>query len=566
MTSTTQRRPNIVWISTHDINPDLGCYAGVWPGAEYARTPNLDALAARGVRFDNAFAAAPICAPARSAIVTGCFPTAIGTMHMRSKAVPPPEVRLLPQLFREAGYYCTNNWFTDFQVDVPEPAFDDCSSTAHWRNRPDGAPFFAMFQGMVTHESRLYTDEEVFAATTAHVAPEMRHDPAAAPLPPYYPDDEVFRRAWARYADLITEMDHWAGELLAELEADGLLDDTIVVFWSDHGKGMPRAKRWPNESGLREPLIVSWPGVLPENVAATGLAHTMDLAPTMLALAGLPIPPGMHGVPLFDGDVPVAEPNAFTFGGRDRQGEADDRSRTVRDRRFRYIRNFFPDKPAMLHTEYPDHLPTWSVFRRLASEECQQRARGELPSAMSAEQRAVVAQSKPAEELYDIQADPHELVNLATDPAFDADLARLRGALDEWMRRYGDAGAIPEAALEEEWRPRGRRRRTARPTLVDRAGQPGFSCETEGAVVAWTLDPASDPAPAGPLQAEIGMPPATGRDWRLGPLDAPPGATVWVRAWRLGFEPSEEVVLTAEAEPSPDSPGMHTEPERAEWT
>ncbi|GAA3777865.1 hypothetical protein GCM10022240_31490 [Microbacterium kribbense] len=541
--------PNIVWISTHDINPDLGCYTGVWPGAEYAHTPNLDTLAARGVRFDNAFAAAPICAPSRSAIITGCFPTAIGTMHMRSKAVPPSEVRLLPEVFRQAGYYCTNNWFTDFQIDLPEVAFDDCSPTAHWRNRPsDDTPFFAIFHGMATHESQLYLDDDAFCAATPHVVDEVRHDPADAPLPPYYPDDETFRTAWAHYADLITEMDHWVGEIVAELEADGLLEDTVVVFWSDHGKGMPRAKRWPNESGLREPLIVSWPGRLTAGAVATGLVHTMDLAPTMLALAGLPIPAGMHGVPLFDDEwTVVAEPNAHVFGGRDRQGEADDRSRTVRDARFRYIRNYHPDKPAMIHTEYPDHLATWAGFRRLASDECQQRARGEQPSRMTAAQRAVVAQSKPAEELYDIIADPHEVVNLAARPEHRGDLDRLRAALDGWIEQYGDLGAIPEEELEEQWRPGGARQVTASPTTQITDGVFTAASETPGAIVGWTTDPPTPDLAQQKFQREIGMPASSGRRWRLHGAPTVADGPVWLKAWRIGYEPSEDIAVAVPA-------------------
>ncbi|MGO4533555.1 sulfatase-like hydrolase/transferase [Leifsonia sp. 2MCAF36] len=548
-----RRRPNIVWISTHDINPDLGCYTGVWPGAEYAVTPHLDALASRGIRFDNAFAAAPICAPSRSAIITGCFPTAIGTMHMRSKAVLPPTVRLLPEIFRQAGYYCTNNWFTDFQIELPDIAFDDCSPTAHWRNRPDEeTPFFAVFHGMATHESQLYLDDEAFSAATSHVSEADRHDPAAAPLPPYYPDEPAFRNAWARYSDLITEMDHWAGGIIAQLEADGLLDDTIVVFWSDHGKGMPRAKRWPNESGLREPLIVSWPGRFPAGVSATGLVHTMDLAPTMLRLAGLDVPAAMHGVPLFDSDdALIAEPNAYTYGGRDRQGEAEDRSRTVRDRRFRYIRNDFPDKPAMIHTEYPDHLATWAAYRRLASHETQQRARGERPSLMSPLQRSVVAQSKPAEELYDIVADPHETNNLAADPAYAADLIRLREALAGWIDRFGDLGMQPEAELEEAWRPGGVRRRTAQPNASVDNGVLTMCSETPGAILGWTTEEARGPAETASPLSEIGITQTDGRSWH--PYDEPIAvdSPIWVKAWRVGYEPSPELLVTARATNEP---------------
>ena len=545
---TDARRPNILWISTHDINPDLGCYAGVWPGAEYAHTPNLDALARRGVRFDNAFAAAPICAPARSAIATGCFPTAIGTMHMRSKAVPPADVHLLPELLRAEGYYCTNNWFTDLQMELPPLIFDECGPEAHWRNRPTAdTPFFAQFHGMTTHESQLYTDDEVFVRTTSHVAPEHRHDPAEAPIPPYYPDDDAFRVAWARYSDLITEMDHWVGEILAELDADGLTDNTIVVFWSDHGKGMPRAKRWPNEAGLREPLIMSGPALPGGNASVADLVHTMDIAPTMLALAGIDVPEWMHGKALFGADgTPHDNPNLYTYGGRDRQGEADDRCRTVRDRRFRYIRHFFPEKPAMLHTEYPDALATWSTFRRLASDECQQRARGERPSIMTPLQRSVVAQSKPAEELYDIVADPHETRDLSTDPEFRADLERLRGALDEWMARYGDLGAIPEEELEERWRPGGSPRTTAAPVVASVDGRVSVTSPTDGARIGWTTDvPNEATDPIGAMQREIGMPEDDGRRWHLytGPDSLPAGRRLTLRAWRIGFRPSDEVAL-----------------------
>lgn len=548
MSASSARRPNIVWITTHDINPDLGCYAGVWPGAEYAHTPHLDALARRGMRFDNAFAAAPICAPARSAIITGCFPTAIGTMHMRSKAQLPPEVRLLPEMLRAAGYYCTNDWFTDFQVDLPEVVFDECRPGAHWRNRPtEDTPFFAMFHGMATHESQLYLDDEAFAAATEHVGDAQRHRPQDAPLPPYYPDEPVFRDAWARYSDLITEMDHWAGGLLAELENAGLLEDTIVVFWSDHGKGMPRAKRWPNEAGLREPLIVSWPGRIAEGSSSADLVHTMDLAPTMLALAGLEVPGWMHGVPLFDQDgTALPSPNEMTFGGRDRQGEADDRSRTVRDARFRYIRHFFPDKPAMIHTEYPDRLPTWAAFRRLASDECQQRARGERPSAMTAVQRAVVAQSKPAEELYDVLADPHETNDLAADPRFADDLARLRSALDAWMERYGDLGAMPESELEEQWRPGGARRLTEPPHVSVADGILSLAEPAAGVLLGWTRDAPVDARDQSPMQREIGLAPSA-RRWMPYTGPVPLDGPVWVRAWRIGHEPAPELLVDAAA-------------------
>jgi N-sulfoglucosamine sulfohydrolase len=295
------RRPNILWITTHDINPHLGCYAGVYPGAEHAVTPHLDRLAAEGLRFDNAFASAPICAPSRSAIITGCHPASIGTIHMRSKAVPPAEVRMFTEHFREAGYYVTNNSFTDFQMATPASAFDGCSDTAHWRDRPDpDQPFFATFHGLITHESQIHLDDQAFEEHVPHVRPEDRHDPGEVELPPYYPDTPVFRTAWARYLDLIGEMDHWVGTILQQLEDDGLTESTIVVFWSDHGRGMPRAKRWANDSGLHEPLIIRWPGRIAPGTSTEALVHLMDLSPSMLAAAGLGVPEHMQASPFLD--------------------------------------------------------------------------------------------------------------------------------------------------------------------------------------------------------------------------------------------------------------------------
>jgi N-sulfoglucosamine sulfohydrolase len=543
---------NVLWISTHDINPHLGTYHGVYPGAEYAVTPNLDRLAGEGVRFDNAYATTPVCGPSRSAIVTGCFPTSIGTMHMRTKAVPPPEVRMLPEYFREAGYYTTNNWFTDFQVPTPVTAFDDCGPAAHWRNRPDPEqPFFAAFHGMVTHESQIYLDDEAFAARTAHVRDEDRHDPARAPLPPYYPDTDVFRQAWARYHDLITEMDHWAGELLAQLADDGLADDTIVVFWSDHGVGMPRGKRWVHESGLRVPLIIRWPGVLDPGTARDDLVGLMDLAPTMLRACGLPIPDHMHAVPLIDADRRLIDrPNEYVVGARDRMDEQQDTSRTVRDDRYRYIRHHHPDRSPMQYCHYPDHFSTWAELRRLAKDEANQLAVGEPPGRLTPLQRSLVAPAKPREELYDLVADPHEERNLADDPEHRDALERLRAALDAWTERYGDLGLVPEAELVETWRPGGRWQVTEPPVtrVVDDALT--ATSATPGASVAWTADPPDVAQRSGlsRFEAAHGAPVTDGRRWFLlcAATPAPRDCPVWLRACRLGYETSTEVLVPAE--------------------
>ncbi|BCW05935.1 sulfatase [Arthrobacter sp. NtRootA1] len=538
-------KPNVLWISTHDINPDLGCYAGVWPGAEFSITPNLDRLSSEGARFDQAFAAAPVCAPARSAIITGCYPTSIGTMHMRTRAVPPPEVRLLPEYFRQAGYYCTNNWYADFQVDVPNTVFDDCSPTAHWRNRPEpGTPFFAAFQGMTTHESQIHLDEEAFARATPNVRDDQRHHPVEAPLPPYYPDTEVFRSAWSRYLDLITEMDHWVGGILDQLEEDGLADNTIVVFWSDHGRGMPRAKRWATEAGLREPLIVRWPGKIAPATVVTDVVQTLDLAPTMLTACGLPVPGHMQGVPFLSSNGGIVQgTNEYAFGGRDRMDEAEDTSRTVRDARFRYIRHFHPDRAALPYTSYPDQLATWAELRNLAKQEAGQVGRGEPRSHFTDLQRTLVASSKPEEELYDISADPHETCDLARNPNYTSTVERMRSALQDWQDRYGDLGLINEDTLIDMWRPGGVRQTTAAPLVTDTPHGFEATCETPGASIGWTtVGPGATGRTLGMLERLGGSPEDDGRGWQLytGPVESA-GRSVWFRAWRLGFEPSRDV-------------------------
>lgn len=543
--------PNVLWISTHDINPDLGCYAGIWPGAEYALTPNLDRMAAEGARFDLAFAAAPVCAPARSAIMTGCFPTSIGTMHMRTKAVPPPEVKLLPEYFRRAGYYCTNNWFTDFQVDTPPTVFDDCSPSAHWRNRPDPEmPFFAAFHGMGTHESKIYLDDREFADATKDLRDSDRHDPDLAPLPPYYPDTPAFRRSWAHYADLITQMDHWVGGILDQLEEDGLAGNTIVVFWSDHGRGMPRAKRWPTEAGLREPLIMRWPGRITPNTQIKDPVHTMDIAPTMLQACGLPVPAHMHGVPLFrqDGSVAVSTASPrYVYAGRDRMDEAEDTSRTVRDQRYRYVRNYHPDRPAMMHIEYPDKTVLWTELRNLAAEEGRQLAMGKQRSLMTEPQRRLVAAAKPPEELYDLESDPHELLNLANKDEHNPTLVRMRGALADWQERYGDLGLLPEDELLAQWRPDGKARETSMPSVDYKGGRLEAACPTQGASIGWTTDKPGPVKELPPTASIIGSPVQDGRRWNLytQPLLASAGESVWFRAWRLGYTPSSDIEVTA---------------------
>jgi uncharacterized sulfatase len=241
-------RPNILWISCEDMSPDMGCY-----GDEYAVSPNLDKLAAEGCRYNNAFVVFPVCAPSRSAIITGVHPGTLGSMHMRTgvkgyQAVPPPEVKCFTEYLRAAGYYCSNHTKTDYQFNPPLTAWD--AAKGDWRNpdRAKGQPFFCVINLTVTHESECWNLKKV------------THDPAKVEVPPFYPDTPIVRRNLAKYYDNITTMDAQAGEILRKLEEDGLAENTVVFFWGDHGRGLPRYKRWPYDTGLHVPLLIRWPG------------------------------------------------------------------------------------------------------------------------------------------------------------------------------------------------------------------------------------------------------------------------------------------------------------------
>ncbi len=329
-----QERPNILWLSSEDNGPALGAY-----GDAYADTPNLDRLAERGAVYLNAWSNAPVCAPARTAIITGMYPPATGSHHMRSQVRLPEGVRMFPQLLREAGYYTTNNAKEDYNVEKPGRVWDESSNQAHWRNRPGhggagAAPFFAVFNLGITHESLIRQRPH-----------EAVHDPAGVRVPAYHPDVPEVRQDWAQYYDRLTEMDAQVGERLAELEAAGLAGDTIVVYFGDHGVGLPRGKRSLLNSGLQVPLIVYVPPRFRELAgdgyrpgASTGeLAAFVDLAPTMLSLAGIPPSDHMHGRALLG---PYRGPPAdYLYGFRDRMDERYDFVRGVRDDQYLYVRS-----------------------------------------------------------------------------------------------------------------------------------------------------------------------------------------------------------------------------------
>ncbi len=444
-------RPNVLWITCEDMSPLMGCY-----GDAYAHTPNLDRLAAGGVRYTHAFSTSGVCAPSRSCLITGVYPSSMGTHFMRCQGKLPEFIRCYPEYLRQAGYYCTNNSKTDYNFAHPKSTWDESSAKAHWRNRKAGQPFFAIFNNTDTHESQIRSRGTQFARTTAKLTPEQRHDPTKIKLPPYHADTPEARRDWANDYDLITAMDIESGELLKQLEADGLAEDTIVFFYSDHGVGLQRSKRWLYDSGMRVPLIVHFPkkyqhlAPLPPGSVTDRLVSFVDFAPTLLSLAGVTIPQHMQGVAFLG--PKAGPPREYVYGIRDRMDERHDIIRAVRDVRYRYIRNYRPDLPYDQHLSYAEQGPLLQSMRALL-------AAGKL----SGPPLKFFQPTKPAEELYDTQADPHEINNLVDSAEHRAVLDRLRGAHVKWMDDTLDLGLVPESELRE---------RTAENTCYELARSP----------------------------------------------------------------------------------------------
>ena len=428
---TNRPRPNILFLSFEDSSPMLGCY-----GDPHAITPNCDKLAGEGVRYAQAHTVAGVCAPSRSGMITGMYPTTLGSSHMRSSVKLPPGVRCYPAYLRDAGYYCTNNAKTDYNFPVPKDAWDEVSNKAHWKNRKPGQPFFAVFNQEVTHESRYPRRGAEHEADVQRLTPAQRLDPAKlTTLPPYYPDTPEARRDWANVYECLTAMDYWLAGHLQAIDDAGLAEDTIVFAWGDHGVGLPRAKRWLYESSTHVPLIIRIPGKFrtagqgqPGTVDAQ-LVSMIDLAPTVLNLAGVALPEQFQGRAFLGSALTPAR--RYIHGARDRMDERYDMVRMVRDGRYRYIRNYEPEKP---YAQYMNTAEQGITMR-------------ELRKGYPAAAKQFMAAAKPAEELYDVAADPHELRNLAKDPKHRAALGRLRQEHERWALETRDLGLIPEPEL-----------------------------------------------------------------------------------------------------------------------
>jgi arylsulfatase A-like enzyme len=417
--------PNIVWFRSEDNGADfIGAY-----GNPHANTPNIDRLAAEGVRFDKFFTTSPVCAPTKLGWATGMYEAGLGPgQNMRAQGRRPEFAVGFATWLAEAGYWCTTSGNTDYNTDLEGvDGFDD--TTGNWQSAASsGQPFVALLGTSTSHEISMTSAQPVDT------------DPAEVDLPAYVPDDPVLRTDRAAYLDHVTAMDREFGEVLAELEELGVAERTIVIYSSDHGGVLPRSKRFCYDSGLHAPLVVRFPPDYqhlapggPGTVVDTPVS-SIDAAPTMLHLAGVEIPSHFQGTP-FAG--PTCVPRAIAFGNRNRMDEAIDFVRTARDDRYRYIRNYMPHLPWGQHISFMWGQAGYRQWEALhhqgALDEVQDRFWGE----------------KPVEELYDLDADPEEVNNLVGDPDHQQRLDELRAALDEHMLAINDNGFIPEGSAAE---------------------------------------------------------------------------------------------------------------------
>jgi N-sulfoglucosamine sulfohydrolase len=501
-------RPNILVLMVEDMSARVHAF-----GDAFAHTPNLDQLAAEGTRFPNTFTTSGVCATSRAALITGMPQNAIGAGHMRTgsggpiayTAVPPPGVKAFPELLRRAGYWTFNDGKTDYGFSDspmagsgPRTIWDENSILGgyDWSGAPTDRPFFGMINFGITHESGLFPMGWPRNVTHAVMMPMLllrqRHvedisDPGAVDLPPFYPDTPLVRRTVARQYNHVAAMDREVGAVLERLAADGLADSTIVVWTTDHGSALPGYKREITDRGIRVPMIIRWPERFrPKGMAPGGidrrLVSFVDLAPQILAWASVPAPPNMIG----HGFVGAASPRRYVYAARDRLDVQTDRSRSVRDDSFLYVRNWFPQDPGYLELAFRDTIEMMGEWRDLY-------ARGKLDRVQSAwfEPRGV-------EELYDVRADPHQIRNLAADPTYAETLVRMRGALNAWLDSHEDLGAIPEAELVRRMYPGGEQPRTRMPVITIEPGPTGARARLvapdAGASIEWRRTGALRPA------------------------------------------------------------------------
>ena len=496
-------KPNIIWLVAEDLSPYLPSF-----GDSTIVTPNLDRLAKEGVRYSNVFSVSGVCAPSRSAIVTGMYPTSIGAHHMRTlsqqpaakekglinyEVVPPPNVKMVSQILRENGYYCTNNKKEDYQFYKSVLAWDESSIFAHWRNRPEDSKFFSVFNFGVTHESNLWDpwyrqfdldpfppDRDVgkwweqFSGIekSLYVSKDIHID-----IPPYLPDNITVRNDMMRMYSNIVEMDEKVGLIIDQLEEDGLLEETIIVFYTDHGGPLPRQKRLLYDSGIKVPMIIRYPNKVRAGQIDERMISFVDFAPTLLSMVEIEPPDYYHGLP-FEGLFKSKDDREYIHAAADRFDEYYDQIRAVRDKQYKYLRNYNPDKPYYLPLEYRERMNSMQELLLLEKE-------GKL----NENQLQWFRKSKPEEELFDTFSDPHELRNLAKEPNFEKKLIELRKECDRWIQDIDDKGFMLETDLIETFWPDKKQPKTAEPIITIIDGMLNVNCETDGAVIGYRYRP-----------------------------------------------------------------------------
>jgi N-sulfoglucosamine sulfohydrolase len=541
----SQSRPHVLWLVAEDLSPILASF-----GDSTVRTPHIERLAAEGVRYTNVYSTSGVCAPSRATLAAGMYHNSIGAHNMRVlhsdnylvplglqsyEVVPPPEVRMMSEILRANGYYCTNNAKNDYQFIAPQTAWDENGVYAHWGNRQPGQPFFAIYNFEITHESQVFEPHrKQLLRYDLHFPPDRENHPYPhwtekqdssqwawfvpedldVPLPPYLPDNEITRRDVRRVYSNIVELDRQIGIVLSALEKDGLLDSTIIVFYTDHGGPLPRQKRLMYDSGLRLPMVIRFPKKERAGEVDDQLISFVDFAPTTFSLAGIEPPAWLQGQ-AFLGTYRAAEPRRYIHAAADRLDEHTDMIRAVRDERYKYLRNFRPELPYYMPLTYREQMASMRELLRL-------RDAGELNEV----QMRWFRPNKPEEELFDTWADPHELRDLAADPQYGEKLAELRAECERWMKAIDDKGHIPEARLLEQFWPGRTQPQTASPVFDQQGGRLLLSCATEGASIGYKIWLPEDEEPG---------------VWRVytDPIALRAGAKIKAMAHRIGYLPSE---------------------------
>ncbi|MFN8345394.1 MAG: sulfatase [Spirosomataceae bacterium] len=517
-----QAQPNILWITVEDMSPQhLGCYGG-----KTAKTPNIDRLASEGVLYTNAFSTAGVCAPSRNALITGMYQTSIGGHNMRNylpgtfntpnfrsgapfpsySILPPAEVKCFPEYLRKAGYYCTNNAKQDYQFEAPETVWDENSNTADWRGRTDkNQPFFSIINLEDTHESQLFSRDNM----------PLTVKPEEVTLLPFYQDTPTMRKDVARHLSNIEDMDRKVGDILAKLKEDGLYDNTIIFFYSDHGDCLPFVKRELFDRGLRVPLVIRYPQAQQGGTKNNELVSFVDFAPSILSLAAIPIPKIIQGQ-AFLGAQKAKTPRKYIFAARDRQDSEVDRVRAVSDGRFKYFKNYYPEKPYYQDLRYRKQIRGMAELLKLRDE-------GKL----SGLQLYWFRPNKPEEELFDVQNDPYEVKNIADDPQYAAKLKELRTQHEAWVKNYGDLGALSEKEIRAKWWNGGEQApKTELPNVVIKGNNAVIACATEGASIGYKKH-------------------ASDKSWSVytAPIRLAAGDSLLVIAQRIGYSKSDMVKL-----------------------